>query len=293
MSFRDDRYPPSRPLPGDGGLRARSRRGRIGQQWWSTRFIDGLESMGVGGRLTRGKRYARAGQVMELRIEAGSAVALVQGSRPRPYRVRIGLTAFGKADWARVEQALADAAWYAAKLLAGEMPADIEDAFAAAGLALFPTGVRDLSLDCSCPDYEVPCKHLAATLYLLAESFDDDPFAVLALRGRSRDELLADLGARRGAPSPGVAQAGTREARPLSDVLDSYYTAPAQPSAPPPPEVAVDSLLDQVPSTSLTVPGQTLPDVLRLAYRALGDTAATEADDPRARPSQGRDPRSP
>src|SRR3954453_14350120 len=79
----------------------------------------------------------------------------------------------------------------------------------------------------------------------------------------------------------------------LSDVLDSYYTAPAQPSAPPPPEVAVDSLLDQVPSTSSPVRGQTLPDVLRLAYRALGDTAATEADDPRARPSQGRDPRSP
>ncbi|HEY4603711.1 MAG TPA: SWIM zinc finger family protein, partial [Blastococcus sp.] len=214
MSFRDDRYPPSRPLPVDGGLRARSRRGRIGQQWWSTRFIDGLESMGVGGRLTRGKRYARAGQVVELRIEAGSAVALVQGSRPRPYRVRIGLTAFGKADWARVEQALADDAWYAAKLLAGEMPADIEDAFAAAGLTLFPTGVRDLSLDCSCPDFEVPCKHLAATLYLLAESFDDDPFAVLALRGRSRDELLANVGARRGGRSPGAAQAETPEAPP-------------------------------------------------------------------------------
>jgi uncharacterized Zn finger protein len=279
MSFRDDRYPPSRPLPVDGGLRARSRRGRIGQQWWSTRFIDGLESMGVGGRLTRGKRYARAGQVMELRIEAGSAVALVQGSRPRPYRVRIGLTAFGKADWARVEQALADDAWYAAKLLAGEMPADIEDAFAAAGLALFPTGVRDLSLDCSCPDHEVPCKHLAATLYLLAESFDDDPFAVLALRGRSRDELLADLGARRGGPSPGAAQAGTPEARPLSDVMDSFYTAPRPPARPSPAPVAVDSLLDQLPATEVAIRGRGLVDLLRPLYEVVGDAAAPEARD--------------
>lgn len=293
MSSRDSWYPPSRPRPVDGGLRARSRRGQIGQHWWSTRFIDGLESIGAGGRLARGKRYARAGQVIELHIQPGSAVALVQGSRPRPYRVRIGLTAFGKADWARVEQALADDAWYTAKLLAGEMPPDIEDAFAAAGLTLFPTGVRDLTLDCSCPDYEVPCKHLAAALYLLAESFDDDPFAVLALRGRSRDELLANLGARRGGTAAAAAQPGTPAAPPLSDVLDSYYTAPSQPPAPPPPEVAVDSLLDQVPSTSITVRGQNLPDVLRLAYRALGDTAATEADDGRARPPQGRDPRSP
>src|SRR3954469_2609365 len=275
MSFRDDRYPPSRPLPVDGGLRARSRRGRIGQQRWSTRFIEGLASLGAGGRLTRGQRYARAGQAGALRIEAGSVVALVQGSRPRPYRVRIGLTAFAKADWARVEQALADDAWYAAKLLAGEMPADIEDAFAAAGLALFPTGVRDLSLDCNCPDYEVPCKHLAATLYLLAETFDDDPFAVLALRGRSRDELLANLGARRGGTATGTDHVEAPGPPPLSEVLDTFYTAPRPPAAPSPAAVAVDSLLDQVPGIGITVRGRDVVDLLRPVYRALGEHAAT------------------
>ncbi len=276
MSY--DWYPPSRPRPVEGGLRARSRRGQIGQHWWSTRFIEGLESIGVGGRLARGKRYARAGQVVELRIQPGAAIALVQGSRPRPYRVRIGLTAFGKAEWARVEQALADDAWYAAKLLSGEMPPDIEEAFTAAGLALFPTGVRDLALDCSCPDYEVPCKHLAATLYLLAESFDDDPFAVLALRGRSRDELLHNLSARRGGTPPGAASVESPGAPPLSELLDTFYTAPSPPPAPPPPAVAVDSLLDQVPSTGITVRGRGLVDLLRPAYRALGEASASAAD---------------
>ncbi len=82
----------------------------------------------------------------------------------------------------------------AGKLLSGEMPTDIDDVFAGVGLALFPAGVTELSLDCSCPDPEVPCKHLAATLFLLAESFDADPFAILALRGRSRDELLDNRG---------------------------------------------------------------------------------------------------
>jgi uncharacterized Zn finger protein len=268
-------YPPSRPRPVEGGLRARSRRGQIGQHWWSTRFLDGLESTVVGGRLARGKRYARAGQVVELRIDAGAAVALVQGSRPRPYRVRIGLTAFGKAQWAGVEQALADDAWYAAKLLAGEMPPDIEDVFAAAGLALFPSGLRDLALDCSCPDGAVPCKHLAATLYLLAESFDDDPFAVLALRGRSRDDLLANLGARRGGTAAGAGHVETPGPPPLSEVLDTFYTAPRPPAAPSPAAVAVDSLLDQLPAKRILARGQDTVDLLRPVYRALGELAAT------------------
>src|SRR4051812_28270982 len=275
MSY--DWYPPSRPRPVEGGLRARSRRGQIGQHWWSARFIDGLESTGVGGRLSRGKRYARSGQVVELRIDAGAAVALVQGSRPRPYRVRIGLTAYGKGEWARIEQALADDAWYTAKLLAGEMPPDIEEVFAAAGLALFPAGIRDLAMDCSCPDFAVPCKHLAATLYLLAESFDDDPFAVLALRGRSRDELLANVGARRGGRSPGAAQAETPEAPPLSEVLEAFYTAPRPPAHPSPAPVAIDSLLDQVPATEVAIRGRGLVDLLRPVYQALGEAAAPEA----------------
>lgn len=274
-----DWYPPSRPLPVDGGLRARSRRGQFGQHWWSTRFIGGLESAGIGGRLTRGKRYARTGQVIELHMQAGSAVALVQGSRPRPYRVRIGLTAFGKADWARVEQALADDAWYAAKLLAGEMPPDIEDVFTSAGLTLFPAGLRDLALDCSCPDNAVPCKHLAATLYLLAESLDEDPFAVLALRGRTREELLTNLGDRRGGLPPGAGSVQTPGVPALAELLDDFYTAPRPPTAPPPAPVAVDSLLDQLPPTTISVRGRSLVDLLRPAYHALGESAQADSPD--------------
>ena len=281
MPPRDEWYPPSRPRPVDGGLRARSRRGEIGQSWWSARFIGGLEALGIGGRLARGKRYARAGQVIELRVQPGSATALVQGSRPLPYRARIGLAAFGKADWARVEQALADDAWYTAKLLAGEMPADIEEVFTAAGLSLLPAGARDLSMDCTCPDFAVPCKHLAATLYLLAESFDEDPFAILALRGRSRDELLENLTARRGGTAPGASGTATAGTPPLSDCLDTFWTSPGRSPARPPAAVAVDSLLDQVPPSGLLVRGRDLVELLRPVYGALGEAAATGAQRPR------------
>jgi uncharacterized Zn finger protein len=263
---------PTRPLPVSGGLRARSKRGAIGQRWWSVRFIEVLESIGVGGRLGRGRSYARSGQVMELRAAAGSVVATVQGSRPKPYRVRIGLPTYGKTEWGRVEQAMADSAWYAAKLLAGEMPQDIEEVFTSVGLTLFPADVRDLSMDCSCPDQVVPCKHLAAVCYLLAESFDDDPFAILALRGRDRETLLDNIRARRGAPESSAVRAESAGPFPaLVDCMDRFF-APAGP-LPVLPALASrpDAVLDQLPPVRLTVRGRALTDLLRPAYRALAE----------------------
>ena len=266
---------PSGPLPVEGGLKARSQRGAIGRSWWSARFVEVLESIGVGGRLGRGKAYARSGQVISLEAAAGSVLAEVQGSRPRPYRVRIGLPTYGKSDWALVEQAMADSAWYAAKLLAGEMPADIEDVFTSVGLTLFPTSVRDLTLDCACPDREVPCKHLAAVFYLLAESFDADPFAMLALRGRDRETLLENIRARRGGAAPDSDELGAVPpvdgVPALADCLDDYFRPaaglPGMPSIPTPP----DAVLDQLPGVELTVRGRPLDELLRPFYYALAD----------------------
>jgi uncharacterized Zn finger protein len=200
------------PLPVEGGIRARSRRGDIGETWWSRRFIAILESFDLGSRLERGRSYARRGQVMDLEVSRGVVEARVQGSRPKPYRVRLGVETIAERDWARVERAMAARAVFAARLLAGEMPREIEEAFAACGLTLFPASARELSSACSCPDWASPCKHVAAVFYLLAESFDRDPFQVFAWRGRTREELLERLGA-----------------------LRASRRAPASP-APPPPE---------------------------------------------------------
>ncbi|MDQ3578815.1 MAG: SWIM zinc finger family protein, partial [Actinomycetota bacterium] len=175
------------------GLRARSQRGDIAKTWWSRRFLEVLESLGMGGRLERGKRYARAGQVLSLTLSTSIVVAQVQGSRTDPYRVRIGIKAFSGEQWAKIERELAAQALFLAKLLSGEMPANVEEVFARVDLRLFPDNFRELSMDCTCPDWEVPCKHLAASCYLLAESFDDDPFQILAWRGRGRKELLESL----------------------------------------------------------------------------------------------------
>ncbi|MGH3099251.1 MAG: SWIM zinc finger family protein [Streptosporangiales bacterium] len=264
--------PPSRPRPVDGGITTRSKRGAIAQTWWSERFIAVLESIGLGNRLTRGRSYARAGQVVDLRVEPGAVTAMVQGSRVRPYRIRVGLTAFGKAEWAEVEQALTDNAWYAAKLLAGEMPEDIEGVFSSVGLSLFPASPRELSMDCSCPDSQVPCKHLAAVYYLLAESFDADPFAILAWRGRGRDDLLDNLRAKRSGGLPAADRAERVEsALPLTECLDSYFLPQGEYPALAPPQTRCDTLLDQLPPVQLSVRGRNLVELLRPAYLAMGE----------------------
>ncbi len=265
--------PPSRPRPVEGGLQARSGRGPVARTWWSERFIAVLEDIGLGSRLQRGRSYARQGQVISLDIDAGLVTALVQGSRARPYRVRIGIAAFDKTQWAQAERALAGNAWYAARLLAGDLPDGIEDLFAGLGLALFPTAARDLSLDCSCPDRAVPCKHLAAIFYLLAESFDDDPFTILAWRGRDREDLLANLHAAR-SEGPPAADHAERAGRPLADCLDSFYARQAETRLPPPPTAAqAGAVLGQLPDLALTVRGQALTDLLRPAYQALAAPA--------------------
>src|SRR5947209_1370390 len=166
MWYRRDWYfPPSRPRQAKGGIKAQSKRGSFGESWWAKRWIAVLESFDIGARLGRGRSYARNGQVLAVDIGKGMVKAKVQGSRPTPYAVTIKVKSLSAADWKKLAKALAGQALFAAKLLAGEMPQDIEQAFAKIGLSLFPEKLGDLATECSCPDWSNPCKHIAAVYY--------------------------------------------------------------------------------------------------------------------------------
>ncbi|WP_214407940.1 SWIM zinc finger family protein [Pseudonocardia lacus] len=267
--WRDDDAP-RRPLPVEGGIQISRARGAVARTWWSRRFIGVLEELGVGGRLSRGRSYARAGQIVTMQVGPGGASAEVQGSRPRPYRARIGIPTFGKSEWAAVTDALAREASFAAALLAGEMPHAVEEVFAGVGLSLFPAAAGDIVMDCTCPDHAVPCKHLAAVFYVLAEQFDADPFRILALRGRDRDALLDDLRERRSAAAVGDAGSATPDRpAPLADLLDRFYAAGARPARLTGPATPSDALLDQLPDFTITVRGEQVKELLRPAYRAM------------------------
>ncbi len=265
-----------KPIEVDGGIAVRAKRGAIGSQWWSRRFVDILEQICDGGRLARGRTYARKGQVMSFSLGPGKVLARVQGSRTAPYEVTITVDAYSDGDWARIEEALGSQALYRAALLAGDMPHEIVEEFASLGTPLFPSR---LDMRCSCPDWSVPCKHASAVLYVLAEAFDDDPFLVLAWRGRDREALLTAL---RGLPDPvEVSDPLAVEDVPLESRLDDFYAPaislsrlrerPARVTAPP--ELLLRAL-DPPPVKVRHIP---LIDLLRPAYRDLAGTSTPDA----------------
>lgn len=199
MAARDARrdtwqqFPVSKPLAVADGVATRKRRGAMADTWWSQRLVAVLDSYGLGGRMERGRRYARQGQIVSLEVRPGVIDAAVQGSRREPYRTTVTFSMLTDGQWAQVQHAIEATLQFSARLLAGEVPPELETVFDRAGVALLPRRWSDLTASCSCPDWEVPCKHIAAVLYVLADRLDDDPWLLLAWRGRSRDELLAHL----------------------------------------------------------------------------------------------------
>ena len=212
------------------GIKAHTRRGAFGKSWWASRWIAALEQLVNPARLARGRTYARVGQVVSLQVDRDGVRAVVQGSRPEPYTVSIQFTKLSDAAWARVIEAMAAEALYAARLLSGEMPEQIEEVFASVGSSLLPADQDDMQTRCTCPDWANPCKHIAAVHYLLGERFDEDPFLMFLLRGRSQEEIVAALRALRAGPD--LEPATGAEADPTAEVdLARFWSAPTQEDA--------------------------------------------------------------
>jgi len=234
---------------------------------WSEQFLGMLESLRMPAVFQQGRRYARSGQVRTLSISTSLVTGLVVDDDGETYRARIAVRAYSAADWRRIERTLAAEAIHTARLLAGDLPEDLDSILAGYGLSLFPTELTDIALECSCPGWQKPCPHVAATCYVLAESFDADPFGILAWRGRGRTELLDNLRALRTAPdAPDVA------ARPAPQ-LSGFWTAGPR-LAPPPQQVPgsvrrPDALLEQLDPLGLAAGQFEAADVLAEAYRRL------------------------
>ncbi|WP_437665009.1 SWIM zinc finger family protein [Sorangium sp. So ce1182] len=193
VPFRREAGP--KPPPPARGIRMK----RAGTTWWGKRWVEALERMAPdeAGRLARGRTYARAGRTHDLTVKPGLVVARVTGSQPKPYKVILTLARLDDATWAKAIAAMAKRAKFAAELLAGRMPDDIDSAFQNAGASLFPERPEDLTTACSCPDWVNPCKHVAATHYVLGEALDKDPFLLFELRGRTREQVIEALRAAR------------------------------------------------------------------------------------------------
>lgn len=226
------RFPPRVPKqpPPTHGIKIK----KAGTTWWGQRWLGALREVlrGQPGRLERGKTYARAGRTHDLRVESGKITALVTGSRRTPYEVRMELSPIESSVWDAAIAAMAKKAQFSAELLAGQMPVEIDEVFLPLGASLFPRERAELKTECSCPDWGDPCKHVAATHYVLGEALDRDPFLLFELRGRAKDAVLAALRRARVATAPLDEAPAAEAAAPkvtLSNLAPADYDKPRAP----------------------------------------------------------------
>ena len=163
------------------------------REWWSQRWLELLDSYRFKKRLERARNYARQGNILSIKFANAKVLAKVQGSEPEPYSVSLSLDSFTDEEWGFIVETMSQRAIFAAKLLAGEMPQNIEEVFTANGLSLFPFTLPEVHSKCSCPDKVNPCKHIGAIYYQLADRFSEDPFVLFQLRGRTKEQIISDL----------------------------------------------------------------------------------------------------
>ena len=176
------------------GIRAQESRSGGARTWWARRWLEVLERMGLGARLGRGKHYAVSGQVTGMRFEGPHVEAQVVGTRPDPYRVTIDFRVPEGAAREAIVARIKGEPMLAARLIADDMPTEVEQAFRDCGLDLFPggklaPGVYDMTTACSCPDYANPCKHVSAVLLILGEEIARRPMTLLELRGIAEEDI--------------------------------------------------------------------------------------------------------
>jgi uncharacterized Zn finger protein len=208
-----------------------------GRSWWASAWITTFEERSRldPNRMPRGLEYAASGQVGDLALMPGEARARAQGRMAVPYDIRIRVRPFTDEEWDQVLDVISADVGRAAALLDGELPPGIAQDVAGTGLNLVP-GVAEVRPRCTCPDDAEPCKHSAGACFLIADALDTDPFVLLLLRGRTRDEVLAGLRSRRRAAEPAPAgESSEAEQDPGVDAREVFAARPKRGPIPTPP----------------------------------------------------------
>ncbi|MFQ3618980.1 MAG: SWIM zinc finger family protein [Cyanobacteriota bacterium] len=261
------------------------------REWWAQRWIDVLESFGWVRRLARARNYAREGHVLSIEFRGAKVHARVQGTAPEPYKVTLSLDPFDDEQWQYVIESLSQQAIFSAKLLAGEMPQNIEEVFTANGLSLFPFTKFDIHSRCSCPDPANPCKHIGAVYYVLGDRFSEDPFVLFQLRGRTKEQIISELRRLRSAspdapPSEETSSPAVATSSAIALQTFWQYDQQLEPSlvviAPPPSSETVLDLLGPMPlrsdgGTSGSVSAHAVNEYLRSLYGQVAQQAVLSA----------------
>ncbi|MBI3276869.1 MAG: SWIM zinc finger family protein [Chlamydiae bacterium] len=194
----------------------------LARTWWGKAWNHNLEAYAdYSNRIGRGRSYVRHGAVLDLRIEPGEVIALVQGSERVPYSVSVKIQTLKKETWHRMKTACEGTLESFQELLTGNFPRALGDILINKDSGMFPAP-REIKFDCSCPDWADMCKHVAAVLYGVGVRLDEDPKLFFRLRDAGIDKLIKQAVA--GKTEKLLEKAGRKSGRVIEDTdLSSVF----------------------------------------------------------------------
>ena len=222
----------------------------MSKSWWGAAWLEKMERLAESKRFAAGAKYALTNRVQQVRFGGRTFTATVQGPGEPPYTIRITFDPFSREQWDQLFANVRDRRALASSLMSGDLPLEIQTAFSKAKLRFMPERYVDLHLECPCPDWLKPCKHLVAVWLTFARDFDRDPFLLFQLRGMQHDELFDFLrGPATAVPEPEPEAEDTAEEEVLPVKLESLPADPeafwAEPAFPAPaPDSGERRLLD-------------------------------------------------
>ncbi|MFO7863338.1 MAG: SWIM zinc finger family protein, partial [Salinivirgaceae bacterium] len=166
---------------------------KYGNTWWGEQWLRSLSNIDFSNRLPRGRRYANNGSVVSIDFNGNKIKADVQGTRPKPYKIKIQVPEFTQEQKRELMSAIVDNPLILSKLLNRELPMPLHEIALEKKIRIFPQSWTDLDMKCSCPDWAVPCKHLAAVIYTIGNEIDRNPFIIFQLHGL---DILSELAKR-------------------------------------------------------------------------------------------------
>jgi len=153
----------------------------FGKTWWGEQWLNSLSNIDYSNRLPRGSAYARNGSIAGISIADNMIKGKVQGSRPKPYEVTIIIPPFFEPEIKKLVRSISERPVLISRLLNRELDPELLNIAESNGLKVFPRQWTDFKMQCNCPDWAVPCKHLAAVIYQLSAEIDNNPFLVFQL----------------------------------------------------------------------------------------------------------------
>ncbi len=163
----------------------------IAGTWWGKSWNNNLESYAdYTNRIGRGRTYVRNNAVLDLQIKPGLIESLVQGTRSKPYKIQIKIKILKKEIWKNIKKACQGEFDSLQELLNGKFPKSLSNIFTDKKSGLFPAP-KEISFDCSCPDWADMCKHVAAALYGIGARLDSEPELFFTLRKVKMKDLIS------------------------------------------------------------------------------------------------------